>query len=170
MRKQSPLIVKVEEEKGHSDPSFQIRVELNKERFQSGEEMVVAVTATKKCYLTVLCLTASDTVVVLLPHKYRTERVVVPGDTLLLPDSDERAMGIRYRVALPPDQSSSLERIKVVATRGPHVFGQGLERVSLYSQLPTQQAALVELMRWMVQIPRDQWAEAQVSYEIVQSE
>jgi hypothetical protein len=164
------LQVKVEEEKGEPDPDFQVHVELNKQRYLPGEEMVVAVTATKECYVTVLCVTASDTVIVLLPHQYRSERGVAPGDTLWLPDRDERAIGIRYRVALSPDRVVSSERIKVVATRGPHLFGQGLERVSLYNQVPTHQAALVELMRWMTRIPRNQRAEALVMYEVRRSE
>jgi len=158
--------VKVAEEKGVPDPDFEVEVAVNKERFLEGEEMRLAITATRKCYLNVLNLTAVDTVVVLLPHQYRQERLVVPGDTLWIPDADEKAMGIRYRVVLPAGREKATEMIKVVATREPHRFGQGMEKSSIFNQVPTRQAALMELMRWMVQIPRDKRAEAQVVYEV----
>lgn len=158
--------VKVVEEKGFPDPDFKVEVAVNKERFFEGEEMRLAITATQKCYLNVLNLTAVDTVVVLLPHRYRRDCLIAPGDTLWIPDADERAMGIRYRVVLPAGRERATEMIKVVATREAHRFGQGLEKSSIFNQVPTRQAAMMELMRWMVQIPRDQRAEAQVVYEV----
>jgi hypothetical protein len=59
------------------------------------------------------------------------------------------------------------EMIKVVATKEEYTFGQGLPPVKgIYNQVPTRQAALVELMHWLVQIQRDQRAEAAVMYEV----
>ena len=95
---------------------------------------------------------------------------MAPGDTLWIPDADEQAMGIHYRVMPPAGRESATEMIKVVATREPHTFGQGLEKVSIYNQVPTRQAALVELMRWLMRIPRDQRTEAQVVYEVESGE
>ncbi len=160
------LQVKVAKEEGRSDPDFKVKIATNKERFVAGEEMRLAITASKKCYVSVLNLTAVDTVVVLLPHQYRQDCLVVPGDTLWIPDADEQAMGIHYRVMLPAGRESAVEMIKVVATKEAYAFGQGLEKVSIYNQVPTRQTALVELMRWLVQIPRDQRTEAQIVYEV----
>jgi hypothetical protein len=162
--------VRVAEEKGAPDPDFRVAVTLTRERFRPGEEMTIAVTASKPCFATVLCLTAADTVVVLLPHRYRSARAVAPGDTLRLPDRDEYAMGIRYRVVPPPGRARAVERIKVVATRQEVAFSVGQEQAGVYTQVPTRQAALVELMRWLAPIPRGERAEAQVSYEVVQGE
>jgi len=159
--------VKVAREEGESDPGFWVEVSLNKSRFHEGEEMRLAVTASRPCYVTVLNLTAADTVVMLLPHEYRQDRQVTPGDTLWIPDADEEAMGIHYRVLLPAEREQVTEMIKVVATRSPYAFAEGLPRVSFYNQVPTRQAAWVELMRWLVQIPRDQRTEAQAAYQVV---
>ena len=158
--------VRVEREEGQADPDFSVKVIVNKERFSEGDEMRLAITATRRCYVTVLCVSATDTVIVLLPHKYRQDRLLAPGDTLWIPDADEQAMGIRYRAVLPAGRVSVTEMIKVVATKQPHAFGQGLEMASIYNQVPTRQAALVELMRWLVEIPRNQRAEAQAVYEV----
>ena len=132
--------------------------------------MRLAITATRRCHVTVFCLSAADTVIVLLPHKYRQDRLVAPGDTLWIPDADEQAMGIHYRAVLPAGRASVTEMIKVVATTEPHAFGQGLEKVSIYNQVPTRQAAMVEMMRWLVQIPRNQRTEAQAVYEVKAAE
>ena len=159
--------VQVDEEKGSPDPDFKVRVALNKEQFYAGEAMRLAITATKRCYVTVFNLTAVDTVIVLLPHAYRQARLVDPGDTLWIPDAEEQAMGIHYRVSLPAGQQVTTEMIKVVATKEEYTFGQGLPSVrAIYNQVPTRQAALVELMHWLVQIQRDQRAEAAVMYEV----
>ena len=162
--------VRVAEEKGAPDPDFRVKLALNKERFSAGEEMRLAITSTRPCYVTVLNLTAADTVIVLLPHTHRQDRFVAPGDTLWIPDADEQAMGIHYRVMPLAGRKNATEMIKVVATKKPHVFGAGLEKVSIYNQVPTRQAALVELMRWLVQIPRNQRAEAQAVYEVKSGE
>lgn len=162
--------VKVAEEKEPPDQNFWVKVGINKEQFRPGEEMVLGVTASRPCYVTVLNLTATDTVVVLLPHQYRKDRFVAPGDTLWIPDADEQAMGIHYRVVLPAGREQATEMIKVVATQEPWVFGQGLEKVSIFNQVPTRQAALVELIRWLMQIKRDKRTEAQVVYEVQSAE
>lgn len=158
--------VQVAKEEGQPDPGFQVEAKLNQAGFQEGEEMRLAITATRPCYVNVINLTAVDTVIVLLPHKFRQERRVKPGDTLWVPDAEEQNMGIHYRVYLPTGRQTALESIWVVATKEDRSFGEGLPQKGLYNQVPTRQAAMVELMRWLVQIPRDQRAEAQVMYEV----
>ena len=158
--------MKVVVEEGEADPDFQVAVTANGDVFGEGDEVRLAITATKPCYITVLNRTITDTTIVILPHQYRQERRVAPGDTLRIPDRDEEAMGIRYRVFLPPGQDSATESIWVVATREDREFGQGLPRQGLYNRVPTRQAALTQLMRWLVQIRRDERAEAQLVYRI----
>lgn len=78
-----------------------------------------------------LNLTAMDTVIVLLPHEYRQDRLIEPGDILRIPDAEEQAMGIHYRVKPPAGQQQAIEMIKVVGTKEPYIFGQGLPTVSM---------------------------------------
>lgn len=162
--------VKVAKEEGKADPGFQVKAELNQEVYREGEEMRLAITATRPCYVTVLNWTAVDTVVVLLPNKYRQARRVEPEDTLWVPDTGEKERGIHYRFFLPTNRQEAAEAIWVIATKEGQVFGQGLPEVETalrgYKLMPTRQGAWVELMRWLVQIPRDQRAEAQVVYEV----
>lgn len=160
------LRMRIALEEGKADPDFQVAVALNHEVFEEGDEVRLAITATKPCFITVLNRTVTDTVIVLLPHQYRSERWVGPGDTLLVPDQDEREMGIRYRVFLPPGRDSATETIWVVATRTDREFGLELPRHGDYNHLPTRQAAVTQLARWLVQIPRDERAQAQMAYRV----
>ena len=75
--------LKVEPEKGDPDPGFSVEVRLNREVFRPGEEMRMEITAPRPCYVNVFCLTASDTVVTLLPHRDRSQRAVAYAHSFL---------------------------------------------------------------------------------------
>lgn len=160
--------VKVESGTGVPDPDFAVSIQLNKDHYRSGEEMEMAITATKPCHLTLFCLTATDTVVVLLPHKYRQDRQVNPGDTLYVPDAQEKQRGIRYKVFTPLGRTQATETIKVIATKQDYTFGAGRETASIYTQIPTYQDAYSEMLRWLMRIPRNERAEAQVTYIVIE--
>ena len=105
----------------------------------------------------------------LLPHKLRQERSIEPGDTLRLPDKQDRLLGIHYRAFLPPNQLVAIEAIKVVATKDNYPFQAGLPDISLYNQIPSRQAKLVALWRWLSAMPRSQWSEANLTVHIRRS-
>ena len=163
------LRVKVVEDDAQPDPGFGVQVHLNQDRFEPGDEVVLAITATKACYALVLCETANDSVVVLLPHSLRSSRYVAPGDTLWIPNRAEVLRGIRYRALAGHPAAIASERIRVIATKRPYEFLAGREETNGYTVLPTRQAAITELMRWLVKVPRSERAEASTTYEIVQS-
>ena len=138
----------------------------NKDTFTNGEQMQLAITATQPCYVTVLNITAADTVVVILPHEHRPKSYIVPGDTLRVPDEQEQAMGISYRVTVSEGRKQATERIMVIGTKSERSLGAGWHRTGLYNQVPTQKAALDQLMRWLVLIPREDWTEDDVVYRV----
>ena len=160
------ILARVEALQGRPDPDFAVKVTPNKESFSSGEQMRLAITATRPCHVTVLNITAADTVVVILPHEHRPKSFVAPGDTLWVPDEQEQAIGISYRVTTPDGLTQATERIMVVATKTERPLGAGWRRTGLYNQVPTRKAALEQLMRWLVQIPREEWTEAEVVYRV----
>ena len=161
---QARIEVKVARQEGRPDPGFAVEVTPNKETFTDGERMQLEITATRPCHVTVLNITAADTAVVILPHEHRPASYVGPGDTLRVPDEDEKAMGISYPVTVPEGRTQAAERILVIATRTERPLGAGC--TGLHNQVPTRKAALVHLMRWLVQVPREEWAEDDVAYTV----
>ena len=158
--------VKVAPQEGRPDPGFTAEVAPNKEVFTDGEGMQLEITATRPCHVTVFNITAADTVVVLLPHEYRPASYVEPGDTLRMPDEHEKAMGISYPVTVPEGRRQATERILVIATKTEPSLGAGWRRTGRHNQVPTRRAALAHLMRWLVQVPRQEWTEADVVYRV----
>lgn len=61
------LRAKVQKEEGEADPSFQVFLKLNdgKVTFLEGEEMVLHITPTQDCYITVFNVLSDNTVLVL---------------------------------------------------------------------------------------------------------
>lgn len=163
---QARVEVRVTRQEGRPDPGFAVEVTLNKETFTDGERMQLEITATKPCHVTVLNITAADTAVVILPHEHRPASYVGPGDTLRVPDEDEKAMGISYPVTVPEGWTPAAERILVIATRTERPLAAGWRRTGHHNQVPTRKAALVHLMRWLVQVPREEWAEDDVAYTV----
>lgn len=160
------LQAKVEKEKGWIDPDFQMSLALNKLIFRDGDEVTMKISATKDCYLTVLNITANDTVLVLLPHQYRADNFIKAGEATVLPNEEERTIGIHYRAHLPEGVEQTTEFIKVIATKKPYHLGLDWEQVRGLNFVPTSRAALSSLYRWLVRIPLNERAEAQAIYEI----
>ena len=158
------LRAKVAREEGRPDPDFKVAVSLNKYTFRDGEEMSMEITSTQDCYITVLSVSAEDTVYVLLPHEYRRDNFLRAGGRMSLPGEEERRMGITYRVRLPEGMERATELIKVIATKRPCSLGAGWEKAGGFNYVPTPRAALEALCRWLVGIPLDQRTEAQATY------
>lgn len=163
------LRAKVVREEGKTDPTFNMGVKLNKDVFQDGDEITMRIWASEDCYLTVLNIAANDTVYVLLPHEYRRDNFILGGRAIEVPNAEERAIGIHYRVHLPEGQEVATEFIKIIATRNFYEFGKSLKKVGGFPFVPTPRGALVELQRWLVRIPIDERAEAMAVYEIRRS-
>ena len=160
------LQAKVEKEKGWIDPDFQVSLTLNRLIFRDGDEVTMEISATKDCYLTVLDIAANDTVIVLLPHQYRADNFIKAGATTVLPNEEERSIGIHYRAHLPKGAEQTTESIKVIATKKPYRLRLAWEQVGGFNFVPTSRAALSSLYRWLVRIPLNERAEAQAIYEI----
>lgn len=149
------------------DPSFLIRLDLNKSIFQSGEELIMTLSSTKECYLTILNITANNEVIVLLPNEYHKENKIAERENFIFPSEQDRANGIRFRVSNIPGHRGSNEIIKVIATKQRIDFLDDFEKRGNYGYIPTQKMAMTSLARWLSGIPLNYRAEATATYKVV---
>jgi hypothetical protein len=167
------LRAKVAKEHGKPDPSFQVTLKLNDGKliFREGDEMILHITPTKDCYITVFNVLSDNTVLVLFPHMQQ----MAPGrKTLLIPSEAERQQGVHPRVGLLPGKTRDTEYVWVVATkddipflpREMKEFSLDIAILSGKVMLPTYQSALEEINLWLVSIPLDQRAFDVQQYEI----
>lgn len=171
------LRVKVAKEKGKKDPSFNVTLKLNggRETFFEGDEIVLRITPTQDCYITVLNVLSDNTMLILFPPKKgQTPEKVSAGRTLLIPSETERRKGIHFRVGLLPGKRRDTESLIVIATkddipflpREPKEFRPDIKILSGKVVLPSYQSALEEVNRWLVSIPLSQRAFDMQQYHI----
>lgn len=156
------LRVKITKEKSQPDPSFSVSIKPNNGVFIDGEEMILSITPTQDCYVTVFNLLSDDTVLILDPPQGQKPRIMSGGQTSSLPTEAERQSGRFFRVSLLSGKPEVAESVLVIATKDriPFRCGEaanssvallgGKERLEI---LPTYQSALEEIGRWLVSIP-----------------
>jgi hypothetical protein len=161
------MTAKVVQEVGNPDPSFKVDLKLNRTSFESGEEVVLKVKATKECYVTVLNLGADDTVRVLFPNKWQSDAPLKANSTLEIPDSSLRETGsFHIRVANLPGHKRDCEMVKVIVTRRKLDLSRYTETQSGFGLMGTPKMAMTELAKWLSEIPISERAEAAVSYVV----
>ena len=170
------LRAKVAEEEGNPDPSFQVPLKLNdgKVTFLEGDEMILHITPTKDCYITVFNVLSDNTVLLLFPPQEYIRQVAPAGQTFSIPSESERRQGVHFRVGLLSGKRQDTEYIWVVATKAdiPFLPEEKVEfrpDISILSGkvvLSTYQSALEEINRWLVSIPLDERTFDMEQYEI----
>ena len=154
--------VKVDKQEGEKDPTFKISSNLNRDYFKNGEELELSVKSSKDCYLTILNICSNDSVYVIFPNEYRKNNFVKSGDLFQLPNSKDKEIGLFFPVNLLPNKNEDIEMIKVIATK------QKIDFSSLYSfsAYGTYQSTLIDLQKWLMNIPRSDIEENDLQYFI----
>lgn len=160
------LKVKVQCESGRPDPAFRVSVKPNKRTFLDGEELVLSVSATHDCYLTVVNFDAENRALVLMPSGVMAENFVAAGTIKEIPSVAQRAAGVCLRMGLPEGRRQSSEAILVVATKRKVEFFGEVRRDQGFGVLPNLAVAGTEMAKWLVNIPMAERAQDQVVIEV----
>lgn len=156
------LTAVVEREAGLPDAGFHVTLSLNAARFDvrtgasaESDELIATVSTSRPAQL-VLFTIADDSAQRLFPNDY-VQGVRIEHDApLQLPDPEWRARGLRLRATLPAGRRERQEVLMVVATR-------------TTVALPPPALSLLELQRWLVQIPLGERAIAVAPYDVRRS-
>ena len=152
------------------DPSFKIKLKLNKNSFESGDDVIFNIKSTKNCYLTIINLAANDSVYVLYPNKYHSKNYIEANKSFIFPDRIERESGFHIRVSNLPGHKKDTEIVKVIATKKKVDFLFGLEVSKGFRLMGTPKMAVTRLARLLSEIPVSERAEATVMYTISKAE
>jgi len=156
------LRVKVGQQKGKSDPKFKLKSSLDREYYKHGEEMTISVTPSIDCHLNILNFSSNDSVYILFPNTLLENNFVKGGETFLLPSQEHRKRGIRFRVGLLPGKEEDLEMIKILATKENIPF----TALSSISTIGTYESTAIDIIGWIMDIPRDQMTESTLQFWI----
>jgi hypothetical protein len=154
---------------GKPDPAFKIDLDLNKKVYETGNEVVFHVKASKDCYLTILNLAADDSVYVLFPNDLRRDCRMNGGSESDFPSTEDRDGGLRIKVASLPGHDEDIEMVKVIATEQNVPFLEGFETSTGFEVIGTPRVAVARLARWLSEIPVSERAEASATYRVLGS-
>jgi hypothetical protein len=154
---------------GKPDPSFKIDLDLNKKVYETGNEVVFHIKASKNCFLTILNLSADDSVYVLFPNVIRRDCRVSGGIESEFPSKDDRNNGLRIMVATLPGHAEDHEMVKVIATKQDVPFLDGFESSTGFEVIGTPRVAVARLARWLSEILISERAEASAVYRVLES-
>ena len=161
------IMAEVLKEKGEPDPSYRVKVRLNKTIFQAGDDMIIRVSATKPGYLTILNFTADDKVVLLHPNAFHRESKIEPGRVYQFPSVEDQQGIMRLQVSNLANHKTDTEYIKVIITSSPFPLLEEVDVNGQYGVMKTVSLAMTEIARLISSIPVQERAEETVSYEIV---
>ncbi len=164
------LEARVAVEKQERNSAFAVRVDLRGNEagiYRMGEEMFLEIRASLDCWVTGFNVYADGTVAVLLPNARMPDNRVKAGEVFVLPDHEDPAQRlVHFRLGVPEDQPRTDEYIAVVATLREHSFLSNTTTDYGPGYIPTYEAAIGELNRWILEIPAAERAEAEVYYSI----
>jgi hypothetical protein len=160
------MSAKVVCERGMQDPSFKIDLKLNRTVFHPGDEVIINVKATRDCFLTVLNLSADDSVRILFPNRWQTDCFIAADIEMEIPEKSFRESGFHVRVANLPGHNIDNEIVKVIATKQKINILSEVNSTTGFGLMGTPKIALTKLARWISEIPVSERAESTLLYEI----
>ena len=152
-----------------SDPDFYTELALGRTRFLDGEELSLAVRASRDARIYVVAIT-EDGAALLLPNAQLPDTRVAAGQWLRFPGRDLSERGVRLIARVPEGRDAASEALLVVALRG--------ER-SLTRFAPASRTAfhavdangagelLADLLAPLIELPPDAWTFDQAVYEVL---
>lgn len=153
--------------KDDPDPFFKVNLQLNKTVFQSGDEMIATISATKPCYIHVLNFSADGSVILLFPNHIRRDNHLGAGEKIEIPSPLDRNGVLKLQVSTLPGHAENVEYVKVLATHEPLYLLEGFGVQGQYGVMETTKFAAIELARMVASIPMKSRAEATVAYKVI---
>ena len=162
---EATILAVVELEDDARDPGFtlDLATEPASRMLRDGEDLVLEVTASRRCYLTLIQIGSDGTPELLAPNRFLTEVALEAGRTLSIPP---KSAGFRIRARLPAGREQERERILAVATLDPVTFMLDAETGDELSRSAAAGSRFTALNRWLLRIPVARRAEAFWEYEI----
>ena len=147
------LTAVVELEDGAPDPGFTLDLvtEPGSPTLRDGEELAVEITASRRCYLTLLQIGGDGRPVLLVPNGFMAETVLEAGRTLRIP---AKTAEFRFRARLAGPESER-QQLLAIGTLDPVTF-----------TIDPGEDGFTALNRWLLRIPAARRAESLRDYQI----
>jgi hypothetical protein len=163
------LRVCVERERGLPDPAFTVTLAANAGAYAvrgagpaASDEVIATVVTSLDAALTLVSI-VDDSVFVLAPNAVMPVVRTAARRPFEVPDAELRGMGLHFRAWLPAGAPARTEFLAVVATRRPVAIPSA---PGLGAARDTGTLTLAEFNQWLVGLPMDERAVAQVPLQV----
>jgi len=160
---------KVVSRTGDPDPEFELKMKLNGRddivNLKDQDEIKIEISATKDCYVTIFNLFSNDSLVMLFPNSFLPDNFIEADQKYtIFPDS--LSSQIKLRAGLLTGRELDTEYLIAVATKKKYPVPFEFDKGSFNPDLKHYSDALIAIGNWLVGIPIDQRAEAEMVYNI----
>lgn len=150
------------------DPYFGIKASLNHTVYTDGQDIRISMIASKDCYVWVFNILEDDSVLRLIPNRFKTENVLRAGKTFIFPSHADGERGLTPKVHAPEDSESTDEAVYILALKQQRDLHMEGIPVGIYNQfiISDKTAFLKDMIPSIITIPLDQRAETLIRYQI----
>ncbi len=153
---------------GQRDPSLGLELTVNERLLSDGDELIIRARASRPGYIYLFNFLGDNSVMLLYPNRIMTEAKLQANRWLEIPTSQERAQGIRYRVAADPDLATTTETLFALFSRQPIAeLGSLISVEANYIRFSAGDESFTRFQRWLSSIPLNQRVEKALQLHIV---
>lgn len=141
------------------DPGFTVSIETDKASYKVGENITITMQSSKESYLTVFSIAPDGSAALFLPNRYEKDNFVFGNEESKFPDRFTNRIFSLVAKKTDGYNLPNQELFMVVATLKPIEFADRRKSFSYFSNM-------IEINRWLMQIPRAERAEAFASFTV----
>jgi len=156
----------VSKEKGKADPYFRVAAKINRKVFKNGDQIELRVTPTKDAYISVFNIIEDQTVLILLPNRFREDNFVKANKTLIFPSKADRKSGIALEAFIGDGKARTDEMFYIIALKEPIKFDSAKFSEGIFGLYDGNSGLVHDLVKETVGIPLSQRAETFIYYRI----
>jgi hypothetical protein len=158
--------VLVAKERGKVDPFFRVKAGINRNVFKEGDQIELHITPTKDAYITVFNILEDQTVLILIPNRFRKNNFVKANNTLIFPSEDDRNKGIILEAFVGDGKVKTNEIFHVLALKESIKFDTAKFDEGIFGVYDGSSGLVHDLVKETVRIPLSQRAETFIHYRI----
>ncbi len=142
---------------GEKDSKFILNGELNRDKYQSGDELFIDIASTKDCFIYVFNILGDESVNAILPNDFLKDNFLKAGETLRIPSKESR---LNFKVDTPDNQNNASEMILIIAIKSKNKEKQK----SFDLLMGNYEMAISELMKFILNFSRNEIEQLNLPY------
>lgn len=158
--------IQVAKQKGKADPFFRVGASINRRVFKEGDQIELRITPTRDAYISVFNILADETVLILVPNRFRPGNFVAANSTFVFPDVNDRSKGISLEAFAGEGRKETKEMFHILALKEPMEFDTATFSEGVFGIYKGSSGLVSDLVKQTVHIPLSQRAEAFLHYRI----